>query len=137
MHGTSSLIPGSSRQGLDTARVAHPQCRRAELTSAAFSSTGDVIWKVIEGEGKKGNKPATVNRYLCAIRALLRMARDEWQWIDSFPKIRLLPGEVERDRWLTREEAARLLSYCPPHLAAPVRFALATGCRASEIKSLE
>lgn len=99
--------------------------------------TRDVIWKVIEGEGKKGNKPATVNRYLCAIRALLRMARDEWQWIDSFPKIRLLPGEVERDRWLTREEAARLLSYCPPHLAAPVRFALATGCRASEIKGLE
>ena len=99
--------------------------------------TGDVIWKVIEAEGKKGNKPATVNRYLCVIRALLRMARDEWQWIDSFPKIRLLPGEVERDRWLTREEAAKLLLYCPPHLAALVRFALATGCRASEIKGLE
>jgi hypothetical protein len=24
-------------------------------------------------------------------RALLRMARDEWQWLDGFPKIRLLP----------------------------------------------
>lgn len=98
---------------------------------------GDVVWAVIQGELKKGNKPATVNRYLATVRALLRMARDEWQWIDTFPKIRLLPGEVERDRWLTREEAERLIRVCPPHLAALVRYALATGCRASEITGLE
>ena len=65
------------------------------------------------------------------------MARDEWQWITSVPKIRLLPGEVERDRWLTKEEADRLIAACPPHLAAVVRFALATGCRAREIAELE
>ena len=98
---------------------------------------GDVIWSVVQGELKKGNKPATVNRYLALIRSLLRMARDEWQWIDSIPKIRLLPGEVERDRWLTREEAERLIQACPPHLAALVQFALATGCRAREITGLE
>lgn len=99
--------------------------------------TGDVVWSVIQGEIKKGNKPATVNRYLATIRCLLRMARDEWQWIDNFPKIRLLGGEVERDRWLTREEADRLIAACPEHLAAIVRYALATGCRASEITGLE
>ena len=99
--------------------------------------SGDLIWKVVEGELKKGNKPATVNRYLALIRCLLRMARDEWQWIASVPKIRLLRGEVERDRWLTREEAERLISACPSHLAALVRFALATGCRANEIAGLE
>ncbi len=98
---------------------------------------GDVIWSIVQGELKKGNKPATVNRYLATIRSLLRMARDEWQWIDTMPKIRLLTGEVERDRWLTREEADRLIRNCPPHLAALVRFALATGCRASEITGLE
>lgn len=98
---------------------------------------GDAIWSIVQGELKKGNKPATVNRYLATIRALLRMARDEWQWIDSFPKIKLLPGEVERDRWLTREEAERLVRCCAPHLAALVRFALATGCRAAEITGLE
>jgi integrase len=38
---------------------------------------------------------------------------------------------------LTREEADRLIRHCPPHLAALVRFALATGCRASEITGLE
>ena len=92
---------------------------------------------LIQGELKKGNKPATVNRYLALIRSLLRMARDEWQWIDSIPKVRLMPGEVERDRWLTHDEADRLIAACSPHLAALVRFALATGCRAREITGLE
>lgn len=98
---------------------------------------GDVVWSIIQGETRKGNKPATVNRYLATLRSMLRMVRDEWQWLDSIPKIRLLPGEVERDRWLTKEEAERLLAACPPHLAAIVRFALATGCRAREILGLE
>lgn len=99
--------------------------------------TGDLIWQVVQGELDKGNKPATVNRYLALIRCLMRMARDEWQWIDTFPKIRLLHGEVERDRWLNREDANRLIAACPTHLAAIVRFALATGCRAREITGLE
>ncbi|MDD2915295.1 MAG: site-specific integrase [Gallionella sp.] len=98
---------------------------------------GDVVWSVVQREIKRGNKIATVNRHLAVMRAILRMARDEWQWVDSIPKIRLLPGEVERDRWLTRQEADRLLSFCPPHLAALARFAMATGCRASEITGLE
>ena len=99
--------------------------------------SGDVIWRITQGELKRGNRPATVNRYLSLVRNLLRTARDEWQWIDSVPKIRLLSGEVERDRWLTQEEADRLIAVCPPHLASMARFALATGCRAREITGLE
>lgn len=98
---------------------------------------GDVIWNIVQGELKRGNKVATLNRHLAVTRAILRMARDEWQWIDTVPKIRLLSGEVERDRWLTREEAEALLEASPPHLAAMIRFALATGCRAREITGLE
>ena len=99
--------------------------------------TGDTVWKIAQGELNRGCKPATVNRCLANLRAVLRMARDEWQWIDTFPKIRLLGGEVERDRWLTREEAERLISFSASHLAALIRFALSTGCRASEITQLE
>jgi integrase len=99
--------------------------------------SGDVIWNIVQGELKRGNKIATLNRHLAVTRAILRMARDEWQWIDTVPKIRLLSGEVERDRWLTREEAEALLEASPPHLAAMIRFALATGCRAKEITGLE
>lgn len=38
---------------------------------------GDVVWAVVQGELKKSNKPATVNRYLSTMRSLLRMTRDE------------------------------------------------------------
>ena len=115
-------------------------CRRldpflGELTLDQIN--GDTVWSVIEKMSREGKKIATVNRHLALLRAILRMARDEWQWIDSIPKVRLLPGEVERDRWLSREEAERLLATCPPHLAALVRFALSTGCRAREITGLE
>lgn len=99
--------------------------------------TGDVVWDICQRLLRRGRAPATVNRYLSLIRGLLRMARDEWQWITEHPRIRMLPGEVERDRWLTRGEADRLILACPPHLVAIVRFALATGCRASEITGLE
>jgi len=98
---------------------------------------GDAIARVKGERLALGNKPGTVNRYLATIRCVLRMARDELQWVDSIPKIRLLPGEVERDRWLTGEEAETLIAACPAHLAAMVRFALATGCRAREIAGLE
>jgi len=115
-------------------------CRRLHEYLGDFTLNqinGDVIWNIIQGEMKRGNAVATINRHLAVTRAILRMARDEWQWIDSMPKIRLLSGEVERDRWLTREEADRLISVSPPHLTALIRFALATGCRAREITSLE
>lgn len=85
-----------------------------------------------EAEGKK---PAQAGREL-GIRNLQHVARDEWQWIDKFPKIRMLSGEVELDKWLTWGEADKLILACPPHLAALVRFALATGMRAGEITGL-
>jgi integrase len=99
--------------------------------------TGDAIWHITQEELKRGNQPATVNRYLATIRNLLRIARDEWQWIEVIPKIRLLSGEAERDRWLTQDEADRLIAAAAPHLQALIGFALATGCRAREIAGLE
>jgi hypothetical protein len=60
-----------------------------------------LMWPVTQGELRRGNAPATVNRYLATIRNVLRTARDEWQWVDSVPTIRVLAGEVQRDRWLT------------------------------------
>ncbi len=53
---------------------------------------GDVIHKIIENGVQRQRKAATINRYLALTRGLLRMARDEWQWIDSMPKIRMLRG---------------------------------------------
>ena len=84
--------------------------------------TGDVIWRITQGGPKRGNEPGTVNRYLATVRNLLRTARDEWQWIEVIPKIRLLSAENERDRWLTHVEADRLIVAAPPHLKALIRL---------------
>ena len=129
-------IKASLRSARDVRRICRgldPYLRGKWLTDI----NGDVVWHICQRELARGNKPATVNRYLATVRGVLRMARDEWQWIDNYPKIRMVPGEVERDRWLTHEEADRLIKACSPHLVAIVRFALATGCRASEITDLE
>jgi integrase len=80
--------------------------------------------------------PATVNRYLALVRAILRMARDEWEWIDRVPRIRLLREPHHRIRWLIPEEARRLLAELPPHLAAMAAFTLATGLRQRNVSYL-
>src|SRR5262245_5990752 len=93
-------VKASLRSSRDVRRI----CRQLHLylgDKLLAQIDGDLIWHICQRELARGNKPATVNRYLAVIRGILRIARDEWQWIDNFPKIRLLPGEVERDRWLT------------------------------------
>jgi integrase len=74
---------------------------------------------------------------LAVIRAILRKAALDWEWIDHFPKIRLLPEAKRRVRWLTQEEAERLIAELPEHLAAMVRFSLETGLRQANVTGLE
>lgn len=82
------------------------------------------------------SKPATVNRYLALIRAILHMARDEWEWIARAPRVRMLHEPRKRVRWLTPDEAARLLHELPPHLASMARFSLSTGLRQRNVSYL-
>lgn len=89
------------------------------------------------GETKKLEaSPSTANRYLALLRAILRMARDEWEWIDKVPRVRLYPEPKKRVRWITREEAKRLLDELPSHLADMAAFTLATGLRQSNVSFL-
>lgn len=81
--------------------------------------------------------PSTVNRYLALIRAVLNMAKDEWEWIDKVPKVRMYPEPKRRVRWLTYEEASALLAELPEHLADMAEFSLATGLRQSNVSFLE
>jgi len=80
---------------------------------------------------------ATVNRALEIVRRILHLARDEWGWLDKFPRIRMLSEPRRRVRFLTRQEADRLLEALPAHLRPAVSFGLATGCRMGEILNLE
>ena len=80
---------------------------------------------------------ASVNRMLGVVQRVLRRARDEWEWLDRCPKVRMLPEPHIRIRYLTREEAGRLVAELPEHLAAMARFALETGLRRANVVGLK
>ncbi len=81
-------------------------------------------------------KPATVNRYLALIRAILRRAAFEWEWLDKPPHIRLNHEPQRRVRWLRPDQARTLLSELPEHQRHPMIFALSTGLRAGNVLGL-
>lgn len=97
----------------------------------------DTISDICLARKKDGVANATINRALEIIRAILRKARDEWEWVNTIPKVRMLKVKKQRIRWLTRIEAQRLIEQCPNHLKALVRFSLATGLRMSNVTGLE
>jgi integrase len=99
--------------------------------------TRDVCDGVGRAKAAAAVSPATVNHYLQLIQAVLRTAQQEWEWVERIPKIRFLPTPKQRIRWLTREEADRLLDELPEHLADMARFTLATGLRASNVTGLK
>ena len=80
---------------------------------------------------------ATKSQHLSFMRSLLRIAANEWGWIKSAPVIKTKKPTSKRIRWLTREEAARLIECMPESFRPVVVFALATGLRRSNILDLE
>lgn len=79
---------------------------------------------------------STVNRRIALVRSILRKACDDWEWIEKVPKFRLLHERKGRVRFLTHEEAKRLLDALPPHLQAMAAFSLCTGLRQGNVKNL-
>jgi len=84
----------------------------------------------------EGVTPATVNRVMEIVRAILRRCEHEWEWIDRAPKVRMLKEPTRRIRYLTHEEAGRLLKELPEHLADMAVFSLATGLRRANVTGL-
>lgn len=80
---------------------------------------------------------AEVNRLLALLRTILRAACYDWEWIERVPKVKLFKEDKRRVRWLTYEEAAKLLEQLPSHLRAAARFSLATGLREQNVLGLE
>lgn len=97
----------------------------------------DTLWPFIHDRRDRDRVAnATINRALEVVRRILHLARDEWHWLERFPRLRTLKEPKRRIRFLTHEEADRSLAALPDHLQPVVRFALATGCRMGEILAL-
>ncbi len=107
------------------------QCVLADITT-------DTIAKYKTKREADGVVPGTINRELALLRVAFNMARRQWKWCRTNPvsDAGMCPGEVERDRWLTPEEEARLLPACPRWLQEIVVFDLNTGLRVGEMVAL-
>jgi integrase len=90
----------------------------------------------IEDSLPRDIKPATRNRYRAFIRAVLRAAEREWEWIDRAPVLRTEAEPKRRVAFLTREQAEVLVDSLPEKYRIPVRFALLTGLRRSNVFNL-
>lgn len=97
--------------------------------------TRDVVDQIGETK-RRESSPATANRYLALVRAVLRTARDDWEWVEVIPRVRLYPERRRRVRWLTPGQAERLMVELPTHLADMAEFTLATGLRQSNVSYL-
>lgn len=86
---------------------------------------------------KTGVANGTVNRMLALLRAVLRRAAYDWEWMGAVPRVRLLKEPTRRVRYLTSLQAKRLLEQLPPHLAEMAAFSLATGLRKSNVTGLQ
>ena len=90
------------------------------------------------GEAKASEASlSTANRYLALVRAILRKAVFDWEWIDRAPKVKLFRERNRRVRWITPEQVRALLAELPPHQRDIVLFALATGLRQGNVMRLE
>ena len=97
----------------------------------------ETIEEIKRHKQSTGASNGTVNRMLALIRAILNTSKNEWEWLDFVPIIKMLPMKNNKIRWLTKQEAAKLFEELPLHIEAMARFAIATGLRESNVVDLE
>jgi integrase len=79
----------------------------------------------------QGMKVSTVNASLRILRRILRVA-EEWGEIEKTPKVRMLSGELHRERVVTQEEEARYLASANSLLTQIATVLVDTGLRPEE-----
>jgi integrase len=86
-------------------------------------------------------KPATVNRLVANLKAMFVWGEGKGfvtkEVRESISKVKLLTEDNARLRYLTREEADRLISNCADYIKPIVIIALNTGMRKAEIMGLK
>ena len=97
----------------------------------------------VEHRHRNGKASGTINHGLKVVRRILNLAAGEWvddrglTWLQSSPKIRLVPDRQKRQPYpLSWVEQGRLFSELPAYLADMAVFAVNTGCRDQEVCGL-
>jgi integrase len=106
-----------------------------KLTGKPITAITTDALLVLRKELLADKAPATANRFMAVVSAVLHYAHDRGL-ISGVPKIPYLVEPKDRFRWLTRPQAVALIAELPEHLAAMTRFALATGLRRANVTGM-
>lgn len=78
---------------------------------------------------REATSESTADRYMALLRAILRKCADDWQLVESVPKVPMYRPEAKEPRWLTGAQFDRLQKELPDHLKPAAEFAVLTGLR--------
>jgi integrase len=90
----------------------------------------------LRAEKLKDASQSTVNRHMALLRAVLKKARDEWEWIGQIPSVPMYSIEKHEPRWIAHAEFEKLAKALPPYLERLARFAVLTGLRRTSLITL-
>lgn len=85
---------------------------------------------------KRKVKPSTANRLYAVLRAIINMARDQWNVDAPMLKLKGLKEPPGRVRYLTPDEETSLLTACAVHVRRFVTFLMDSGARKGEAENL-
>jgi len=102
---------------------------------AAVDIDTGVLRKFIEQRQRDGASNGTINRNLCLLRRMLKLAVQENR-IPKCPHFPLLKEAEPRQGFLEHDKFAKLYAELPERLRAFVLFLYTTGCRTGEAKKL-
>ncbi|WP_428492136.1 tyrosine-type recombinase/integrase [Rhodopila sp.] len=134
-YGALEYASNALRRHLGNLEPEHLTRERVRFYTAQRRAEGHTVGPA-GAQRKKPTQDGTIIRELLTLRAALKWAQRE-KWIDHIPHIEAPRQPPPRDRWLTRDEADRLLVGANAlHIRVFLSLALYTAARAGAILDL-
>lgn len=134
-HATLQYACAALQRHLGDLTPEHLTLTRSRLYARQRRAEGYAVGKA-DARRRKPVANGTIAREVCTLRAALRWGVAQ-KWITTTPAIEAPAAARPRDRWLTRDEAARLLVACQaPHVRLFVALGLYTAGRSGALLEL-